>query len=352
MTYRAVSLFSGCGGMDVGVRQAGFRTVVASELNKHACSTFRKNHTNVDLVEGDIDEKMDDICKYDDIDLVFGGPPCQGFSVAGKMSPNDLRSKLVFSFCSVVERVKPHAFVLENVKALGLLAKFEGVRSELTRRMGAAGYVTNFFILNSRDYGVPQNRERVFFIGSKVRRTPVRIGCIEQHKSEALTLREAIFHLGPAGSQGNPNVTKAKITLAANPVMRRSPYAGMLFNGQGRPLNPDAWSSTLPASMGGNRTPIIDEDHLYYNKPSWVEDYHAKLVKGDTQSVFTEAPKRLRRMTVDEAAIIQTFPSDYIFEGPQSSIFSQIGNAVPCKLAAAVFSAVRKNLDKDDSISL
>jgi DNA (cytosine-5)-methyltransferase 1 len=101
-----------------------------------------------------------------------------------------------------------------------------------------------------------------------------------------------------------------------------------------------------------NRTPIIDEDHLYDNKPSWVEEYHAKLVKGETQSVFTEAPKRLRRMTIDEAAIIQTFPADYVFEGPQSSVFSQIGNAVPCKLAAAVFRAVRQSLEKGGSIPL
>ena len=134
--------------------------------------------------------------------------------------------------------------------------------------------------------------------------------------------------------------------------MRRSPYAGMMFNGQGRPLNPDAWSSTLPASMGGNRTPIIDEDHLYNNKPSWVEAYHSKLIEGKTKSSFGEAPKRLRRMTIDEAAIIQTFPTDYVFEGPQSSVFSQIGNAVPCKLASAVFRAVRQSLDESDNISL
>lgn len=352
MAYRAISLFSGCGGMDVGAQQAGFQTIVASELNKHACSTFRKNHPNVELVEGDIDEKMDDICEYDGIDLVFGGPPCQGFSVAGKMSPDDPRSKLVFSFCDVVERVNPHAFVLENVKALGLLAKFESVRSEIVKRMSLAGYETDFFILNSRDYGVPQNRERVFFIGTKAKVKPVKLKYIEQQKSEASTLREAISHLGPAGSQGNPNITKAKITLAANPIMRRSPYAGMMFNGQGRPLNPDAWSSTLPASMGGNRTPIIDEDHLYNNKPSWVEAYHSKLIEGKTKSSFGEAPKRLRRMTIDEAAIIQTFPTDYVFEGPQSSVFSQIGNAVPCKLASAVFRAVRQSLDESDNISL
>lgn len=331
--------------MDVGAQMAGFQTLIASELDKYACASFRTNHPEVGMIEGDINENIDQICNQKDWDLVFGGPPCQGFSVAGKMSPDDLRSKLVFSFCDVVKRTSPRVFVLENVKALGQLAKFENVRNEIIKRMHRAGYNTRLFILNSRDYGVPQNRERVFFVGSKFGIPPIEIESIEQSQSKALTLREAIGHLGRAGTLGNPNVTNARITLAVNPVMRRSPYAGMLFNGQGRPLNPDTWSSTLPATMGGNRTPIIDEDHLYDNKPSWVEDYHAMLVNGHKESSFKEVPTRLRRMTIDEAAIIQTFPSDYVFKGPQSSIFSQIGNAVPCKLAAAVFAGVKQSLD-------
>jgi len=347
MTYRAVSLFSGCGGMDVGAQMAGFRTITASEIDKHACNSFRRNHPRVDLVEGDIDDNLDIISNSKNIDLVFGGPPCQGFSVAGKMSPSDPRSKLVFSFCEVVNRINPKCFVLENVKALGKLVKFESVRAEIINRMQNSGYNVSYYILNSRDYGVPQNRERVFFIGTKKGINTIKEEHIQAWREEALTLRQAISHLGPAGSSLNPNITKAKITLAEKPVMRRSPYAGMLFNGQGRPLNPDTWSSTLPASMGGNRTPIIDENHLYDNEPSWVEDYHAKLMKGDKKGNFLEAPSRLRRMTIDEAAIIQTFPSDYKFEGPQSRVFSQIGNAVPCKLAAAVFKTVRQSLNGD-----
>ncbi len=97
--------------------------------------------------------------------------------------------------------------------------------------------------------------------------------------------------------------------------------------------------------MGGNRTPIIDEEHLYNNEPSWVEEYHAKLTNGEITSEYKVAPRRLRRMTIDEAAIIQTFPTDYIFEGPQSRVFSQIGNAVPCDLAGAVFNAVKLALN-------
>ena len=149
-------------------------------------------------------------------------------------------------------------------------------------------------------------------------------------------MRDIIAPLGKAGSKTNPHVTNAKITLAAPPILRKSPYAGMLFNGQGRPLDPDAYSSTLHASMGGNRTPIIDEDQLYKGKSAWVSEYHKHLMDGGKPYDMDSAPKRLRRMTVDEAHLLQTFPSDFKFLGSKSSVFRQIGNAVPCNLAESV----------------
>lgn len=346
MTYNAVSLFSGAGGMDVGATQAGFEVVAASELDPHACNTYRKNHPTSLMIEGDIDENMDEMQRFSGVDIVFGGPPCQGFSVAGKMDASDPRSRLVFSFCDVVERLKPRAFVMENVKSLGTLSKFENVRLEISKRMHQAGFKMEMHILNAKDFGVPQSRERVFFIGVRQDIQAIRSHHLNEFKEEAVSLRDAIGHLGRAGTVNNPNVTNAKVTLASKPVLRKSPYSGMLFNGQGRPLNPDAWSSTLPASMGGNRTPIVDENHLYDHEPSWVEEHHKNLVSGKAIAEFGEAPKRLRRLTLDEVAILQSFPLSYQFTGPKSRVFSQIGNAVPCKLAAAVFKAVRSNLDK------
>lgn len=329
--------------MDVGLLNAGFNVVAASEMDKHACDTYAENHPSVELFRGDIAEHIDEICSFSDIDLVAGGPPCQGFSVAGKMDADDPRSKLVFTFCDVVDRVKPSAFIMENVKSLGSLTKFQKVREELVRRMEASGYAVTMHILNAKDFGVPQSRERVFFVGVSKGRKTLSSAHFEQYRKPAPTLREAIAYLGRAGSPNNSQVTKAKITLAAKPILRKSPYAGMLFNGQGRPLNPDAWSSTLPASMGGNRTPIIDEEHLYDGKKSWVEEYHAQIMSG-SKPVFEEAPKRLRRLTIKEAAILQGFPLNYVFCGPQSKRFSQIGNAVPCDLAFVVASVVRQVL--------
>nr|WP_315468502.1 DNA cytosine methyltransferase [uncultured Undibacterium sp.] len=341
---KAISLFSGAGGMDVGFKKAGFEIVAAIELDKHACETFRANHPETNLLEGNIDVRGSELDSYKNIDVVFGGPPCQGFSVAGKMDPEDPRSKLIFSFCSIVENVRPKAFVMENVKALGLLSKFEQVRIALIERFRAAGYNVTIHILNAKDFGVPQSRERVFFIGVQDGIKPIVGSHFSYFKKNAPTLREVLVPLGKPGSKFNDRVCNAKVTLAANPILRKSPYAGMMFNGQGRPLNPDGWASTLPASMGGNRTPIIDDEHLYHNKASWVEDYHRHLISGGRPQGMHDAPSFLRRLTVNEAALLQTFPSDYEFCGPSSKVFSQIGNAVPCEFANVVAECVKKSL--------
>lgn len=347
---RALSLFCGAGGMDVGVQNAGFEIVAANEMDPYASKTYRENHKDTTLYEGDIAQYIEVLGGYKDIDLVIGGPPCQGFSVAGKMDPNDPRSKLVFSYCDVVEHVMPKAFIMENVKSLGTLEKFKDVREEIFRRMSSIGYSISMVVLNAKDFGVPQSRERVFIIGILGKNVKVNYSDFECKKEKAISLREAIIHLGPAGSKKNSRITKAKITLAGNPVLRKSPYAGMLFNGQGRPLNPDAWSSTLPASMGGNRTPIIDESHLYDDSSSWVEEHHKALMNGTKKAEYGDAPKRLRRLTIDEAIILQTFPDDYNFIGPQSKIFTQIGNAVPCKLAQVVAEVVKIKFSSKSSI--
>ncbi len=337
-------MFSGAGGMDVGVVNAGFEVVVAAELDPHACETYRENHKNTIVVQGDVVENFDKITSFNDIDMVIGGPPCQGFSVAGKMDPSDPRSKLVFTFCDVVEKIKPKAFIMENVKSLGSLDKFQHIRDKIFTRMEAAGYLVTMNILNAKEFGVPQSRERVFFTGVQKDLDPIRYSDYEKFKVKSISLREAISHLGRAGTASNPHKTNAIITLAKKPILRKSPYSGMLFNGQGRPLNPDAWSSTLPASMGGNRTPIVDEDHLYDGKPSWVEDHHHKLMTRD--GGYTAVPARLRRLTIDEAAILQTFPENYKFIGAPSKVFTQIGNAVPCKLAEVVANVVKQSLLK------
>lgn len=162
-----------------------------------------------------------------------------------------------------------------------------------------------------------------------------------QQKNKTPVIRALLHSLGKAGTEQNPDTCTAKITFATHPVMRKSPYAGMYFNGQGRPINVDSYANTLPASMGGHKTPFIDEDYLYGDAPSdWVVDYHKGLLDGSIVPEFREVPDRLRRITIKEAARIQSFPDDYIFCGNKGMVYTQIGNAVPCKMAEAVAKAL------------
>lgn len=341
----AISLFSGAGGMDVGFESVGVNVVFANEIVKEAAETYRANHPSGIMVNDDINNIIDSLEEYKGIDLVFGGPPCQGFSVAGKMDPDDERSKLIFTFLDVIEKVKPKAFVMENVKALGILEKWEPIRKKYLDRVRSLGYNCAPFILNATEYGVSQKRERVFFVGIRDNLDPffehhIR-ELIEKQKRKAPVIRELLSPLGRAGTETNPETCTAKITFATHPVMRKSPYAGMYFNGQGRPINIDGYANTLPASMGGNKTPFVDEDYLYGDAPNdWVVDYHQGLLDGTVTPEFEEAPKRLRRITIKEAARIQSFPDDYVFCGNKGRVYTQIGNAVPCKLAEVVAGAV------------
>jgi len=343
---KAISLFCGAGGMDIGFEKAGVDVLWANEFNVDAVDTYCKNHPHTHVVHADIRDAKKQLSGYkkDNIDLVFGGPPCQGFSVAGKMDPEDERSTMVWEFFDVVETVTPRLFVMENVKALGELARWQQVRNRIYERAAALGYYCFSRVLNSADYGVPQKRERVFFIGVKNGDESIAQRfdeVLRQKKKPRQSLRECLLKVGKAGSEENPLTCVAKITLAINPVIRKSPYAGMLFNGMGRPLNFNDQANTLPASMGGNKTPIVDDLLLHNpNAEDWIVSYHQKLISGESLNQPIEVPAHLRRLTIKEAAAIQTFPPDYIFCGEKSSVYRQIGNAVPCNLAQAVAETV------------
>ncbi len=347
---KAISLFSGAGGLDVGLTEAGFEVVFANDYDKNACKTYAAN-IGKHIVQGDIDDYKNNLLNFKGkVDLIAGGPPCQGFSVAGKMNPDDPRSKHVWTFAELVAEIQPNAFIMENVKALGTLSKWQPLRQALLKKFRAAGYAANFVVLNASDFDVPQNRYRVFFIGFKTNRIliPDLNQMLEPYKKRAKTVRESLSVLDRAGTGNNTGLCKAKITFAAKPVMRKSAYAGMLFNGAGRPTRIDDYSATLPASMGGNKTPILDAAELYENKESWVENYHRGLLAGKETSDCPEVPARLRRLTYQEAAVLQTFPVGYDWRGSQSAIFKQIGNAVPCNLGYRIGKMVMDCLLQDE----
>ncbi len=331
--------------MDIGFLNAGFKILWANDFDPVACETYRNNHSTP-IVCGDIDTFIPELSKFKGADVVFGGPPCQGFSVAGKMDPTDPRSKLIWSFLSAVEKIQPRLFVMENVRALGLLDKWSEVRASFVQKAERLGYGCTYTILNASMFGVPQSRERVFFVGIKGRTGLELPQLFDGYSRKAPTVRSVITRLGLAGNPKNARICKAKITLAEKPVMRKSPYAGMMFNGLGRPLRLDGICSTLPASMGGNKTPIIDEGELYESLSSWIEEYHKYIMDGG-ETKFGLAPKRLRRLTVDEAILLQTFPKDYNFAGGNSAIYRQIGNSVPPKFAECIAAAIHDYLQNN-----
>lgn len=341
---RVVSLYSGCGGLDIGFRWAGFRPVWANDIDPTALETYRSVLPGHPAVAGDIGN-LPDRPGRGDADIVVGGPPCQGFSVAGRMDPHDPRSRHVSTFLDVVEDVKPRAFVMENVKALAVNRRWAGLLEQLiARATDLMGARPSLLVLNASEHGVPQARERMFLIGIRGDQgSPVDPDA--DTAANLPTLRAALECLPAYGAPGNDTICPAKITIAKAPVLRRSPWAGMLFNGAGRPMDLDRPAPTLPASMGGNKTPIVDQQQLESGAEPWVVEYHAHLWEGG--SPYQHVPDRLRRITVEEAAAIQTFPRGMRWAGPQSARFRQIGNAVPPELAYRVALAVRKSLGLD-----
>jgi DNA (cytosine-5)-methyltransferase 1 len=326
---RALSLYAGAGGLDLGFSQAGFDILWANEWDPYACQTYAHN-IGSHVVQGDVlTTKLPD----GDFDVVIGGPPCQGWSRIGRMDPEDPRSQHVHHFLDVVEAVSPRAFVMENVASLGEAPRWSQVRSRLLTRVQAKlGYTPTLLVLDASHFGVAQSRRRMFLIGV---RNGARISPRPHTRHRPPCVGDALRQLPAYGEMGNNTRCTARVVPAQRPVMRPSAYMGaLLFNGSGRPLDLSEPARTLPASMGGNATPIVDQDELDEGSTAWVLHYHQHLKSGGQP--ISAAPKRMRRITVEEAAALQSFPRSFRFFGPVGAQYRQIGNAVPPALGRAV----------------
>ena len=334
---RVLSLYSGAGGLDLGFAEVGFEIGWANERDPDACRTYEHN-IGPHVVRGDL---LATELPEGHFDVVVGGPPCQGWSRMGRMDPSDERSDHVHRFLDVVEAVAPTAFVMENVANLADGSRWQDVRESLLERATVdLGFQARMAVLDASDYGVPQARRRMFFVGLR-NADPLRPR--RTHGERRETVRGALARLPAYGEPGNDTRCPARVVPARRPVMRPSAYVGgLLFNGSGRPLNLDAPARTLPASMGGNATPIVDQLELEDGVRPWVVEYHRRLVAGGVP--LREAPDRLRRITVEEAAALQTFPPSFRFFGTRASQYRQIGNAVPPALARAVARTLMRQL--------
>lgn len=333
MIPKAIDLFCGAGGLSSGLRAAGFDIISSFEFDSNAAHTYSSNFPESELHIKDVCEI--DFTVYKGIDLLAGGPPCQPFSVAGKqLAHNDPRD-MVPQFIRAVREASPKSFLMENVAGLLTKRHLEYATKAVTA-LQECGYHIYIKILSAQDYGVPQRRKRVFIVGiNKKLDVPFFFPAPTHGDSPLKPYAPAQLAIATAPAD-EPN--NAIITYAKKPVLRPSPYAGMLVNGQGRPINLKGPCHTIPATAGGNRTHIVDTSGVLLK-------YHFELQNGGP--IRTGQVEGVRRLTAKESAKIQTFPDHYIFQGKKSSQYRQIGNAVPPLLAKHVGLAIKQSLEKN-----
>lgn len=318
-----IELFAGCGGMAVGFKDAGFRTVLANEWDRDACDSLRANITDRVL-----NCAIQEIEKFPAADVVAGGPPCQGFSNLGERVPNDPRNQLWRHYLRCVELVRPKIFVLENVAPLLKSAEFQ----ELNRVAQKMGYKVDGRVLNSADYGVPQTRKRAIVIGSRIgepsfpKPTHVDLNkrdLISMNLKPWRTVRDAIGHLPltPTGHNWH---------IARNPTPKSIERYKSIREGGNRwqlppDLMPDCWKRK---TEGG--TDLFGR--LWWDRPSvTIRTEFYKPEKGRYLHPVAHRP-----ITHLEAALLQSFPEDTRFCGSKISVGIQIGNAVPPLLGLAI----------------
>ncbi len=306
---------------------AGWNALVASDFDAAACATYRKNFQHVDVIQGDV-RQVDWSSLRGKVDLVAGGPPCQPFSVAGNQKANQDERDMLPEFVRAVREVRPKLLLMENVAGLTTAKNLPYLERKLDE-LRELGYEVNYRVLNSADFGVAQERLRVIILGSLISMPDFPKAT---HGTKSKPYVSALNALLDVPSD-EPN--RAIVTYAKNPIIRPSPWAGMLVNGGGRPINMAKPSQTIPASAGGNRTHIIDTEGV-------LLDYHAELIAGGKPR--QGLVPNVRRLTVRESARIQSFPDLFTFCGQKSAVYRQIGNAVPPLLGKAIGKALLKHL--------
>ena len=296
--FTAVSLFCGAGGLDLGFERAGFRTLWANDFDSDACKTHQ-NWSNAEVVCGDISEvEIDTIL---DSDVILGGFPCQGFSLSGPRKIDDSRNALYKHYVKIVAAKQPKIFVGENVK--GLLTMGNGqIIEAIIDEFSACGYDVFYKLVNAKDFGVPQDRERVIICGFR-KDLNVSDFELEVPDVEQMTLKQALKDL-----------PKVKMDEVCN-----APYSSRYMS-RNRKRDWNQVSYTIPA--------MAKQVTLYPGSPDMV-----KVDKDVWQ--FGEGGVT-RRLSWREAAAIQTFPKEIEFYGDLTSKYKQIGNAVPVKLAEFV----------------
>lgn len=322
---RYIDLFSGSGGFSLGFDNKGFENVFSVDIEPSFCETYRHNFPNHKLIQKDIceltNEEIKEFTEGVDVNVVIGGPPCQGFSIAGNIGRrfiDDPRNKLFKEFVRIVDIVKPKFFVMENVARLYNHNK-GATRREIVTDFEELGYKVECEILNSADYGVPQVRKRVIFIGSRINN---KIIFPKKTTTEYLTVRDAIHHFPILLSGEKSDIPNHEAMNHTAQMLEKMSYI----------------------SDGGNREEVPNNirprsgDARKYIK--YKSDEPAVCITGDMRKVFHY--EQNRALTVRELARLQSYPDDFVFKGTRISQQQQVGNSVPPKMAEAIASVIIK----------
>jgi DNA (cytosine-5)-methyltransferase 1 len=327
-----IDLFCGCGGLSYGFIEAGYEVVLGIDHWKDAIETFKYNHKNsIGLVADLFNEtpkKISEKTGIKNVDLIIGGPPCQGFSIAGKRIVDDERNKLYKSFVNFVSHFQPKAFMLENVP--NIVSMSNGiVKDNIIKDFEDLGYKVVYKVLMASEFGVPQNRKRAFFIGIKGN---IEFAFPNPTNPNLLTSKEAISDL-PENSLVDGSEYPIKPKSEYQELLRENSIG--VYNHQITVHNeqtieiiamvPDGGNyKNLPVELHQTRKVNIAWTRLNSKKPSFTIDtghnhhFHYK---------FNRVP------TARESARLQSFPDNFIFKSGKTSQLKQIGNAVPPLLA-------------------
>lgn len=345
-----LDLFCGCGGLSKGFEMAGYNVVLGVDFNKAALETYALNHKGSKTLMGDLSapetfDIIEDLTEGKSIDVIIGGPPCQGFSLTGSRNFDDERNKLYLAMIETVRRFKPRAFMIENVPGMATLYKGE-VKDEIMKRFTEMGYKMNNQILCSADYGVPQIRKRLVFVGLRDGEERFEFPEPTHTPDNYVTCQDAISDLPSLEDTIGEDISsyESEPTTDYQRMMRGN--CSVLHNHKAIDhkqfvkdtiaLVPDGgnWKD-LPSGVGESRKFHMAWTRYRSDKPSRTIDtghrnnFHYK---------YNRCP------TVRESARLQSFPDDFVFLGTKGQQDKQVGNAVPCLMSKAIGLQLKKYL--------
>lgn len=337
MNNEIIDLFCGCGGLSRGFELAGFNVSLAIDMWEDAIKTYNYNHKKPIGLCKDIrmldNNFLDKYKQKHHIVGIIGGPPCQGYSTVGKRDINDDRNYLYLEYCRVVENIQPEFFILENVK--GLLTLNEGVfRNDIINRFRKIGYKVVYKVLNAADFGVPQNRQRVFFVGIKNKEFQ-----FPKEKKNKVSTIEAIGDLENCIDKYliAPQTKYQKIMRKDN---------NELNNNEKTNHSIQTVNIIKKIPDGGK---IKDLDKKYWNIRKYNKAFQRMNSKLPSNTIDTGHRnyfhyRENRIPTVRESARIQSFSDDFTFLGSKTSQYKQVGNAVPPLLAYELAKEIMKQI--------